>query len=158
MSSSDERSIRRSVLVDASQADAFEVFSSRMGRWWNPAFSISPTRSAIKEVIVEPRVGGKWFERGVDGAECQWGTVLVWEPPHRLVLAWQITSSWQFGAELLTEVEVRFMPEGKATRVELEHRLLDRYGDAEPDMRRSFESPEGWAGLLDRFRKSVGTG
>ena len=147
--------IRRSVLVRTNQHDAFNAFTSRMGRWWNPAFSISPTRTPIKDVILEPRVGGRWYERGQDGTECQWGSVLVWEPPSRIVLAWQITAQWQFGAEFVTEVEVRFIAEGEATRVQLEHRLLDRYGDAEPAVRTNFESPHGWAGLLERFRQNI---
>ena len=147
--------VRRSVLVQTSQQDAFDAFTSRMGRWWNPAFSISPTRAPMKDVIIEPRVGGRWFERGDDGAECQWGQVLAWEPPTKVVLAWQITSQWQFGAEFFTEVEVRFTPEGAGTRVELEHRLLERYGAAESEIRGKLGSPAGWAGLLERFRESA---
>jgi uncharacterized protein YndB with AHSA1/START domain len=147
--------VRRSVLVQASQKEAFEAFTSKMGRWWNPAFSISATRAPIRDVIVEPRTGGKWYERGEDGSECQWGRVITWDPPHRVVLAWQITSHWQFGGDFLTEVEVRFIGEGTGTRVELEHRLLERYGDAESDIRGKFESPAGWGGLLERFRESV---
>jgi uncharacterized protein YndB with AHSA1/START domain len=149
--------IRRSIVVQASQQEAFTAFTSRMGRWWNPAFSISPTRSPIKDVVVEPRTGGKWYECGTDGSECQWGKVLLWEPPSKLILAWQITAQWQFGADFLTELEVRFTPEGDRTRVDLEHRLLERYGDATPDIRGRFESPMGWAGLLERFRTSLET-
>ena len=155
MKSNGAEPIRRSVLVQTSQQEAFDAFTSRMGRWWNPAFSISPTRAPIKDVIIEPRTGGKWFERGDDGSECQWGKVLTWEAPTRVVLAWQITSQWQFGPEFLTEVEVRFTPEGAGTRVDLEHRLLERYDAAEADMRGNFESPAGWGGLLERFRQSL---
>lgn len=147
--------IRRSVLVQASQTAAFVAFTSRMGQWWNPAFSISATRSPIKDVIIEPRDGGRWYERGEDGSECQWGRVLTWDPPRRLVLSWQITAQWQFGAEFLTEVEVRFTPEGAGTRIELEHRLLDRYADAEADMRGKLGSPAGWGGLLERFLQNL---
>lgn len=149
--------IRRSVLVQASPKDTFAAFTSNISKWWNPAFSISPTRSPIKEVIIEPRSGGRWYERDEDGSECQWGKVLAWEPPRRLVLAWQITAQWQFGAAFLTEVEVRFIPEGSGTLVELEHRLLERYGEAEADVRGQFDSPAGWGGLLERFRQSVET-
>ena len=147
--------VKRSVVVQASSKDAFAAFTSRMGNWWNPAFSINRTRSPIKDVIVEPHVGGRWYERGEDGSECQWGKVLAWDPPRRILLAWQITSEWQFGAEFLTEVEVRFTPEGTGTLVELEPRMLERYGDAQADIRGKFESPAGWGGLLDRFRASV---
>jgi uncharacterized protein YndB with AHSA1/START domain len=147
--------VRRSMFVQASQQDAFATFTSRMGSWWNPAFSINPARSPIKEVMIEGRVGGKWFERGVDGSECQWGKVLTWDPPRKVALAWQITSQWQFGAQFMTEVEVRFTPEGTGTLVELEHRLLERYENAETDIRAQLESPGGWGGLLERFRRSV---
>jgi uncharacterized protein YndB with AHSA1/START domain len=91
----------------------------------------------------------------VDGSECQWGKVLTWDPPRKVVLAWQITSQWQFGAQFMTEVEVRFTPEGTGTLVELEHRLLERYENAETDIRAQLESPGGWGGLLERFRRSV---
>lgn len=147
--------VRRSIFVQSSQKAAFDAFTSRMGRWWNPAFSISPTRTPIKDVVLEPRVGGKWYERGEDGAECQWGKVLIWEPPSKLVLAWQITSEWQFGAEFSTEVEILFTPEGSGTRVDLEHRLLERYGEAQSGIRGKLESPAGWGGLLERFRESL---
>jgi uncharacterized protein YndB with AHSA1/START domain len=147
--------IRRSIVVKTSQQEAFTAFTSRMGSWWNPAFSISPTRAPIKDVIVEPRTGGKWYERGTDGSECQWGKVLLWDPPTKLILAWQITSEWQFGADFLTELEVRFTPESGGTRVDLEHRLLERYGDAAAEIRGKFESPMGWAGLLERFRANL---
>lgn len=87
MTMSAAQPVRRSVLVQASQKDAFATFTSRMGHWWNPAFSISRTRSPIKDVIVEPRAGGRWYERGEDGSECEWGKVLTWDPPRSVVLA-----------------------------------------------------------------------
>lgn len=83
------------------------------------------------------------------------GTSVDLGTPARVVLAWQITSQWQLGAEFFTEVEVRFTPAGTGTRVDLEHRLLDRYGDAEADIRGKFESPAGWGGPLERFRESL---
>ncbi|HEX6277462.1 MAG TPA: SRPBCC family protein [Polyangiaceae bacterium] len=106
------------------------------------------------EVVVEPRVGGRWYERGDDGSACDWGTVLAWEPPERLVLSWDITADWQFDANLKTEIEIRFIPEGKdGTRVELEHRHLDRYGDRRDEMRRVFDTEGDWGRLLQMFAR-----
>ena len=102
--------------------------------------------------MIEGREGGRWYERDVDGSECDWGKVLVWEPPSRLVLAWQISGEWAYDAELLTEVEVTFVPDGpNRTRVELQHRGLDAYGDRAAEMRDQFDSPGGWPGLLEAF-------
>lgn len=141
--------IRRSVQVTASPAKAFEVFTAGMTRWWIRSHSINA--SPQKEVVVEPHVGGRWFERGEDGSECQWGRVLAWEPPSRLVLAWQVDGQWRFDPGLVTEVEIRFVPDGAGTRVELEHRNIDRFGDRADQARAAFEAPEGWGGLLARF-------
>ena len=106
--------------------------------------------------MLEPRQGGRWYEIGVDGTECDWGRVLQWEPPSRLVLAWQIGGTWQFDPTLVTEVEVRFVPETpNRTRVELEHRDLERFGDAQEPIRAAFESPGGWQGLLDAFAQAT---
>ena len=88
----------------------------------------------------------------MDGSECDWGRVLAWEPPHRLVLAWEISARWQHDATLRTEVEVRFIAEApERTRLVLEHRLLERYGDQAATMRGIFDSENGWAGILQRY-------
>ena len=105
--------VRKSVRVKAAPARAFEIFTAGMKRWWLPAYSINKS-SPIADIVVEPRRGGRWFERGQDGSECQWGKVLAWEPPGRLLLTWQITPQWQFDANLVTELEVRFVPDGGA--------------------------------------------
>lgn len=145
--------VRRSVRVEAPPARAFDVFTRGMAQWWLPSHKIGAT--PFKDVVVEPRAGGRWFERGEDGAECNWGKVLVWEPPARLVLAWQINGQWQFDPALVTEVEVRFVGDAGGTLVELEHRYLERYGDQAGAVRARFESPAGWAGLLDAFAKAA---
>jgi uncharacterized protein YndB with AHSA1/START domain len=104
------------------------------------------------DAIVEPHVGGRWYERGDDGSTCQWGSVLTWEPPSRLVLSWDITADWQYDPALKTEIEIRFIAEGKsATRVELEHRRLDRYGARRDEMRRVFDTEGDWGRLLQGF-------
>ena len=142
----------KSIRVQATQARAFEVFTARMAKWWLPTHTINPTKSAIAAIIIEPRAGGRWYERGEDGSECQWGRVLVWQPPKRVVLAWQINAQWEYDASLVTEVEVRFsaQPAG-GTEVTLEHRLLERLGDAASGLRDAINSPSGWSGLLERY-------
>jgi uncharacterized protein YndB with AHSA1/START domain len=146
--------VRRTLTVRAPQARAFTVFTEDFGRWWPSGHSIG--KSPQKAAILEPHVGGRWYEIGEDGSECQWGKVLIFEPPSRLVLAWQIGTEWRFDPDLLTEVEVRFVPEGPhATRVELEHRHLERLGDAAERARAAFDSPGGWSGILERFVRAA---
>lgn len=106
----------------------------------------------MKEAVIEPRAGGRWFERGEDGSECIWGRVLIWEPPARVVLGWQINGEFKYDAAVVTEVEVRFIPEGaNVTRVELEHRHLERFGEKAALLREKVDSPNGWGLLLERF-------
>lgn len=144
--------VRKAIRVQATPARAFEVFTAGMSRWWMPTHSISPTKTPIAEVVIEPRVGGRWYERGTDGSECDWGRVLLWDPPTRLVLAWQIDAQWKFDPTLLTEVEVRFDAQASGTTdVTLEHRQLERLGDAAAGVRAKFASPGGWSGLLERY-------
>jgi uncharacterized protein YndB with AHSA1/START domain len=111
------------------------------------------------DAVIEPRVGGRWYERGDDGSTCDWGRVLAWEPPSRLVLSWEISADFQYDPNLKTEVEVRFITEGKdGTRVELEHRYLDRYGARRDQVRRIFDSDAGWKGLLEAFAARASEG
>ena len=145
--------VRCSVHVNAPAGRAFEVFTAGMVRWWLPTHKLG--EKAFKEVIIEPRAGGRWFERSEDGAEWNWGKVLVWEPPARLVLAWQISANWVYEPCLVTEIEVRFVEEAGGVRVELEHRDLERYGAQAASVRATFESPGGWPGLLAAFAKAV---
>jgi uncharacterized protein YndB with AHSA1/START domain len=146
--------VRKSTRVAATPQKAFDVFTKAMGRWWTKAHSIGT--SPQQDVVVEPQVGGRWYERGEDGSECNWGHVLVWDPPHRVVFAWQINGDWKFDPSFVTEVEVRFIPDGpSATRVELEHRNLERFGDKADGVRAAFDSPEGWGAGLKAFAKLV---
>jgi uncharacterized protein YndB with AHSA1/START domain len=146
--------VRRAITVGTSQAEAFRVFTNDIGRWWPATHSIGT--SPLKTAVVEPRAGGRWYEIGGDGSQCDWGKVLIFDPPSRLVLAWQIGGDWRFNPELVTEVEVRFTPCGPdATLVELEHRYLERMGAPAEGMRAAFESPEGWSGVLELFARSA---
>jgi uncharacterized protein YndB with AHSA1/START domain len=142
--------VRKSVRVNAPPARAFEVFTAGIGRWWPKSHHIGA--SELDAPVIEPKAGGRWYERGVDGVECDIGKVLVWEPPARLVLIWQLTADWKYDRDLVTEVEVRFIPDGAgATRVELEHRNLERYGDRAEFLRSQIDSEGGWTGLLELF-------
>jgi len=146
--------VRKSVRVAASQERAFDVFTAGIGRWWPKSHHIGA--ADLDALVIEPRQGGRWFERGVDGNECEVGKVLVWDPPARLVLAWQLTPEWKYDPALITEVEVQFIAEGaNATRVELEHRNLERMGERADAMRQQIDGPEGWGGLLQLFAQSA---
>jgi uncharacterized protein YndB with AHSA1/START domain len=147
--------VQKTIHVNAPPARAFEVFVQQIGQWW-PLSTHRIGAQAPETAVIEPRVGGRWFERASDGTECNWGSVKVWVPPERLVLAWSITADWKYDAALDTEVEVRFIGEGSdRTRVELEHRRLERYGDKAFMMKGIFDSDGGWSGLLGRYAQQV---
>jgi uncharacterized protein YndB with AHSA1/START domain len=142
-----------SVAVPVEQA--FRVFTASVDAWWPHEYHIG--EADVAEVILEPRVGGRWYERGVDGSECDWGRVLAWEPPHRLVFTWQINSQWQFDADPghASEIEVRFTADGPdATTVEVEHRYFDRLVGGE-GVHGAITGGGGWAALLDSYAKAV---
>jgi uncharacterized protein YndB with AHSA1/START domain len=143
--------VRRSITVNASPERAFDVFTAGFSSWW-PLETHHIGKADAAEAVIEPRAGGRWFERAADGTECDWGRVLAWEPPARVVLEWQISADWQPDPEIHTEVEVRFTAEGeRRTRVDLEHRGLESFGGRAEQMRAVFGSDDGWNGLLGRF-------
>jgi uncharacterized protein YndB with AHSA1/START domain len=151
MQAIDPNSVRKVVSVQAPLAVAWQVFTEQMGAWW-PLAVYKIGKAKAVDAVIEPRVGGRWYERGEDESTCDWGRVLSWEPPSRLVLSWDISADWQPDPDLKTEIEVRFIAEGKdATRVELEHRKLDRYGARRDEMRRIFETDGDWGRLLQMF-------
>jgi Activator of Hsp90 ATPase homolog 1-like protein len=151
----DPNSVRKVLNVNAPQVTAWRVFTEKMGTWW-PLAHYKIGKAAAVDAVVEPRVGGRWYERGDDGSTCQWGSVLVWDPHSRLVLSWDITADWVYDAELKTEVEVRFVAEGESrTRVELEHRKLDRYGEKREQMRRIFDTEGDWGKLLEAMARAA---
>ena len=148
--------VRKTVTVAAPQAVAFEVFTGRIASWW-PMATHKIGQADCAAVVIEPRAGGRWFERGTDGVECDWGRVLAWEPPQRVVLAWQLSSAWAFDPAIRTEVEVRFTAiDARTTRVELEHRGLEVYGDEAGTMRDTFASRSGWGGMLEHYAEVAG--
>jgi hypothetical protein len=138
-------SLRKVVSVKVPQDVAWRMFTERMGTWW-PLATHKIGKAKAVDAVIEPRVGGRWYERGDDGSTCDWGRVLSWE----------ISADWQYDPKLKTEVEVRFISDGKdGTRVELEHRHLDRYGARRDEMRGIFDSEGGWSGLLASFARAA---
>ena len=143
--------VRKELVVDVDQRRAFDVFTAEIGQWW-PLVSHHIGAATPDVAIIEPFVNGRWFERAMDGSECDWGRVIVWDPPRQLVLTWSINSRWQFDATLATEVDVTFLPAGDGrTRIILEHRHLDRYGADTERMRGIFDSEGGWTGILQNY-------
>ena len=144
--------VRQWIAVKATPARAFEVFTRDIARWWPASHHIG--KAEMKAPILEPRAGGRWYEQGVDGSSCDWGKVLVWEPPARLVLAWQIDAAFKYDPNLVTEVEVTFTDDGDGmTLVNLEHRNLERLADKAESFATSVNS--GWGLLLGLFAKVV---
>ncbi len=143
--------VRQSIVVDAPPARAFAVFTDGIASWWPLATYTIGAAPAVTAVI-EPRTGGRWYERSADGTECGWGHVLAWEPPDRLALSWEISPDWAPDPGVRTVVEVRFHAQDDGrTRVDLEHRGLEAYGTRGDEMRGIFDSDSGWRGLLGHF-------
>lgn len=143
--------VRRAVDVHCDQVRAFQLFTLGMGNWW-PLGRRHFSEVAAVTVILEPGIGGRWFERGDDGSESPWGTVLVWEPPRRVVLNWRVGPDWRYDPALRTEVEVTFIPEGLSScQVQLEHRSLEQVGPQAARLQATFAAKDGWTELLQRF-------
>jgi uncharacterized protein YndB with AHSA1/START domain len=153
----EQTSIQTEVVVDAPQDRAFRVFTERFD-------AIKPRDHNMLEVdiaesVFEARAGGSVYDRGVDGSECRWGRVLAYEPPERIVFSWDISPQWQLETDLqkASEVEVRFIAESpERTRVELEHRNLDRHGDGWAGLREAVGGDQGWPLYLSRYAEQVG--
>jgi uncharacterized protein YndB with AHSA1/START domain len=142
--------VRRSVEVKTSVEHAFEVFTAGFGSWWPHSHTIG--KGKLKTAVIEPHVGGRWYGEDEDGATAEWGKVLAFEPPSRVLLAWQISDQWRFDPQVMTEVEIRFTPiAAELTRVELEHRYLERLGPDFEKARASMDSPEGWGGIMQLY-------
>jgi uncharacterized protein YndB with AHSA1/START domain len=148
--------VRKSVRVRAGVERAYRVFTEEMDRWWPRTHHIG--NSPMKRVVVEGRVGGSVYTEQEDGTPCAWGSVLAWEPPHRLVLAWQVRPDWKFepDAAKCSEVEVTFTPaDDGTTLVELEHRGFERHGGNFAGMREQVNSAGGWGTMLELFAKTA---
>jgi uncharacterized protein YndB with AHSA1/START domain len=144
--------IRHEIVVQAPIARAFSVFTDDMGSFKPPEHNMLSVD--IAETVFEPREGGRVYDRGVDGSECHWARVLAYEPPDRVVISWDISPHWQIEPDLekTSEVEVRFTSETSGrTRVELEHRNLDRHGDGWEGLREGVRGDQGWPLYLERF-------
>jgi Activator of Hsp90 ATPase homolog 1-like protein len=144
--------VRHTVVVKASLERAFRVFTEEFDSWWPRSHHIG--KSPMKRAIIEGRAGGRCYTEQVDGTDCDWGTVLVWEPPRRFVMAWQVTHEWGYEPDIAksSEVEVRFTPESDGrTRVDLEHRNFERHGAGGEILRASVDSTGGWGELLKLF-------
>jgi uncharacterized protein YndB with AHSA1/START domain len=145
--------VRNEILVNAPIERAFNVFTEGYQTWNPPDHHIG--EADIETSVMERREGGRWYEIGVDGSECDWGRVLVWEPPTRVVLAWQISSQWKYDPDpsRASEVDVRFTAVGDdQTRVEVEHRHLDRHGEGWEGVREAVASPGGWPGSMQLYK------
>lgn len=143
MTAAQEVVVAKTVRVNAPLAVAFEVFVGQ--RWW-PVATHHLAEPPGREAVLEPFPGGRWYERAADGAETDWGTVLAWQPPHRLLLTWQVSPRWTYEADPSrgSEIEVTFTPEGPdVTRVDLTHRRLERYGPETERMRRILDEKGG---------------
>jgi uncharacterized protein YndB with AHSA1/START domain len=154
-----QTSVTSSVVVDAPIEKAFSVFTEGIATWWSPDHHI--LQAELAEMVFEPHEGGFIYDRGVDGSECRWARVLVYQPPQRLVFSWDISLQWQIESDpqRTSEVEVRFTAEGpNRTRVELEHRHIDRHGDGWEQMRDAVGSPDGWAIGMKRYGERFGGG
>lgn len=142
--------VRKSIRVQASQAHAFEVFTAKIGHWWPKKASVGET--PMKTIVIEGQVGGHWYELGENGARTNVGRILVWDPPLRFILTWDLNSRWKPETLVCSEVEVRFIAESPSlTRVELEHRNFEAMGAEEgASMRKDVDG--GWPGMLELFK------
>jgi hypothetical protein len=151
-----EAPVKKSVTVKATVEHAFDIFTEGFDTWWPRAHHIGKQR--LVKAVIEPHAGGRCFGREGDGTECDWGRVLIWEPPHRVTLAWQIDPTWQYEPDLAkaSEVEIRFTAEGGGvTRVDLEHRHFERHGAGADRVRAGVDSSNGWGSLLQLFARTA---
>ncbi len=144
--------VRQSVVVETPIEHAFKVFTEQFGSFKPPEHNLLAV--PIAETIFEPRVGGHIYDRGTDGSECRWARVLAYEPPNRVLLSWDISPQWQIETEpeKTSEWEVRFTAETPSrTRVELEHRKLERHGAGWEGVRDGVAGDQGWPLYLQRY-------
>jgi len=151
-----DNTVRKSIIVKAGAERAFRVFTEGMDTWWPRTHHIGA--SPMKKSVLECRAGGRCYSEHEDGTECDWGKVLEWDPPRRFVMAWQVSPAWKYEPDLSrsSEVEVRFTPERDgSTRVDLEHRGIERHGAGWEQMRTQIDAQMGWAGMLQMFAEKA---
>jgi uncharacterized protein YndB with AHSA1/START domain len=152
-----QTAVTASTVVDAPIERAFAVFTEDIGSWWPQEHHMLQGQES--HMVLEPKVGGRIYEQGADGSDCQWSHVLVWEPPHRVVFTWEISPQWSLETDRskASEVEVRFTVEGdRRTRLDVEHRNLDRHGEGWEGLRDAIASPGGWPLELHAFEQRLG--
>ena len=152
MTKMDAATVRRQIVVEAPIDRAFNVFTERFGDFKPPEHNL--LTAPLAETVFEPRVGGNIVDRAIDGTECRWARILAYDPPDRVVFSWDIGPQWQIETDraLTSEVEVRFVSETpRRTRVELEHRHIDRHGPGWQSVTQGVESDEGWPLYLARY-------
>jgi uncharacterized protein YndB with AHSA1/START domain len=145
-------SVQRQIVVNAPIVEAFKVFTERFGDFKPREHNL--LQAPIAETVFEPRVGGNIYDRAVDGSQCRWARILAFDPPNRVVFSWDISPHWQIetNPNLTSEVEVRFFSEtSERTRVELEHRNLDRHGVGWESVREGLDNEAGWPLYLQRY-------
>lgn len=147
--------IRKQIRVPVRPEIAFRAFL-RMEAWMPESHTLLQEKR--QDILLEQHSGGRWVERGTEGTERDWGKVLACEPPRRLLLAWQIGTSWAYEPELLTEVEITFTEDGDGTVVELEHRNIERMGEGAADVWAALGSDQGWSGDLAGYVRYVSEG
>jgi uncharacterized protein YndB with AHSA1/START domain len=154
--STTEPVVRNAITVDAPVDRAFKVFTEGFDTWWPRGHHIATVEMA--EAVLEPRQGGRWFERGVDGSECEWGRVLDWDPPRHVAVSWHLDGDFQYDPDptKASRVDVRFSAESATTtRVELVHSGLDRHGESWMQLRTGISGPGGWPDILVGFAETA---
>jgi uncharacterized protein YndB with AHSA1/START domain len=148
--------VKKSLLVECSREHAFRIFTEHMGQWWPATHHVGDT--PFRDIIVEPRTGGRWYEIDVKEKQGAWGHVLAWEPPDRVVLSWHLNTKFAFDPDLAraSEIHVRFVAQSPTkTRLEFEHRAIERHGEGYEALRDMLDN--GWVGVLAEFVKTAET-
>ena len=144
--------VRQAITVAAPIDRAFAVFTAGFDTWWPREHHIGA--ADMVEAVLETRLDGRFYERSVDGSECDWGKVLAWDPPHHVALAWQIDPQWKYDPDLsrASRVDVRFVAEAPdVTRIELEHSGFERHGEGWETAFETLSSPGAWGAVLERY-------
>jgi uncharacterized protein YndB with AHSA1/START domain len=146
--------VRYELTVPISTDQAFKLFTEGFNSWW---IGHHIGKADLQEAVLEPKAGGRWYERGVDGTECEWGKVLVFDPPGRLVITWQINAQWEYDSDPdhASEIEVLFTEHDGQTKVDFQHRYIERLGAGAEDLAATVSKPDGWPGILDLFGEAT---